>query len=86
MYEPDPNTRSPRRAEHCAASWDVYDLDFSQDKVDWNEKMSEAERNSFLAIASGFHHGERQVEIELPVFILRQGQGRLHVVVGARLP
>ena len=41
--------------------WDVYELDFSQDKIDWNEKMTEAERNSFLAIASGFHHGERQV-------------------------
>jgi len=50
--------------------WDVYDLDFSQDKIDWNEKMTEAERESFMAIASGFHHGERQVEIELPVFMI----------------
>src|SRR3984957_20858574 len=47
--------------------WDVYDLDFSQDRIDWTEKMTEAERNSFLAIASGFHHGERQGEIQVPV-------------------
>ncbi len=60
--------------------WDVYDLDFSQDKVDWNEKMTEAERNSFLAIASGFHHGERQVEIELPVFMICAGEEeKLHI-------
>src|SRR5579864_4566202 len=49
--------------------WDVYDLDFSQDVVDWTEKMTEAERASFIAIASGFHHGERQVEIELLVIV-----------------
>ena len=50
--------------------WNVDELDFTQDKVDWREKMTEEERTSFLAIASGFHHGERQVEIELPVFML----------------
>jgi len=33
--------------------WDVYDLDFTQDKIDWTERMTEAERHSFLAIASG---------------------------------
>ena len=32
--------------------------------------MTEEERNSFVGIASGFHHGERQVEIELPVFMI----------------
>ena len=47
--------------------WDVYDLDFSQDVIDWQEKMTEEERQSFIAVASGFHHGERQVEIELQV-------------------
>lgn len=50
--------------------WDVYDIDFSQDYKDWHENMTEAEKSSFLAIASGFHHGERQVEVELPVFML----------------
>jgi len=32
--------------------------------------MTEEERQSFIAVASGFHHGERQVEIELPVFMI----------------
>ena len=60
--------------------WDVYDLDFSQDVVDWTEKMTEAERESFIAIASGFHHGERQVEIELPVFMIGAGEEeKLHI-------
>ena len=31
--------------------------------IDWIEKMTEDERESFVGIASGFHHGERQVEI-----------------------
>ena len=60
--------------------WDVYDLDFSQDKVDWQEKMTEEERESFIAIASGFHHGERQVEIELPVFMIGASEEeKLHI-------
>src|ERR1700746_1929486 len=50
--------------------WDVYDLDFTQDKIDWREKMTEDELQSFIAVASGFHHGERQGEIELPVFLI----------------
>jgi len=60
--------------------WDVYDLDFAQDRIDWTEKMSEDERQSFTAIASGFHHGERQVEIELPVFMIGAGEEeKLHI-------
>jgi ribonucleoside-diphosphate reductase beta chain len=60
--------------------WDVYDLDFSQDRADWQEKMTEDERQSFLAIASGFHHGERQVEIELPVFMIGASEEeKLHI-------
>src|SRR5271166_6598416 len=60
--------------------WDVYDLDFSQDQVDWQEKMTEDERQSFIAIASGFHHGERQVEIELPVFMIGASEEeKLHI-------
>src|SRR5579863_10298716 len=60
--------------------WDVYDLDFSQDVVDWTEKMTEEERQSFTAIASGFHHGERQVEIELPVFMIgATEEEKLHI-------
>jgi ribonucleoside-diphosphate reductase beta chain len=60
--------------------WDVYDLDFRQDVVDWTEKMTEEERQSFTAIASGFHHGERQVEIELPVFMIGASEEeKLHI-------
>ncbi len=60
--------------------WDVFDLDFSQDKIDWTEKMTDAERQSFMAIASGFHHGERQVEIELPVFMIGASEEeKLHI-------
>lgn len=48
--------------------WDVNDLDFSQDRLDW-QGMPEDAKKSFLQIASGFHHGERQVEVELaPLF------------------
>jgi len=60
--------------------WNVYDLDFTQDKIDWTEKMTEDERQSFMAIASGFHHGERQVEVELPVFMLGASEEeKLHI-------
>src|SRR5258708_32498304 len=51
--------------------WDVYELDFSQDKIDWTEKMTEDERQSFIAIASGVHHGERQGEYVLRAFCIR---------------
>ncbi|NUS02868.1 MAG: ribonucleotide reductase, partial [Nonomuraea sp.] len=50
--------------------WDVYDLDFSQDVIDWRERMTQEERDAFVGISAGFHHGERQVEVELPVFML----------------
>ncbi|WP_232666458.1 ribonucleotide reductase [Pseudonocardia sp. TRM90224] len=50
--------------------WDVYELDFTTDAVDWQQRMTQEERDAFIAISSGFHHGERQVEIELPVFML----------------
>jgi ribonucleoside-diphosphate reductase beta chain len=60
--------------------WDVYDLDFTQDRIDWTQKMSEDERQSFIAISSGFHHGERQVEIELPVFMIGASEEeKLHI-------
>jgi ribonucleoside-diphosphate reductase beta chain len=50
--------------------WDVYDIDFTRDAHDWTERMTGEERDAFVAISSGFHHGERQVEVELPVFML----------------
>ena len=60
--------------------WDVYDLDFAQDAVDWRDRMTAEERESFVAISSGFHHGERQVEIELPIFMIGAGEEeKLHI-------
>jgi len=50
--------------------WDVYELDFTQDAIDWREKMTDAEREVFCRVAGGFHHGERNVEAELPAFML----------------
>jgi ribonucleoside-diphosphate reductase beta chain len=50
--------------------WDVYELDFTRDAQDWSARMTQDERDAFVAISSGFHHGERQVEVELPVFML----------------
>jgi ribonucleoside-diphosphate reductase beta chain len=50
--------------------WDVYDIDFAKDREDWLHVLTDREREAFLAVSSGFHHGERQVEIELPVFML----------------
>jgi ribonucleoside-diphosphate reductase beta chain len=50
--------------------WDVYDLDFTQDAIDWKEKMTDTERSVFLRVAQGFHHGERNVEAELPAFMM----------------
>ena len=57
-------------AKYLRQRWNVYDLDFTQDRADWDEKMTAEERESFIAVSSGFHHGERQVEIELPVFMM----------------
>ena len=45
--------------------WNVNELDFTKDRQDWNERMTPEARTSFLSIASGFHHGERQVAVEL---------------------
>ena len=42
--------------------------------------MTDDERESFVGIASGFHHGERQVEIELPVFMIgATEEEKLHI-------
>jgi ribonucleoside-diphosphate reductase beta chain len=50
--------------------WDVYDLDFAQDAIDWREKMTQDERDVFLRVSQAFHHGERNVEAELPAFMM----------------
>jgi ribonucleoside-diphosphate reductase beta chain len=57
-------------ARYLRQRWNVYELDFSQDAIDWHEKMTEEEREAFVGIASGFHHGERQVEVDLVPFMM----------------
>jgi len=57
-------------ARYLKQRWNVYELDFSQDAIDWHEKMTEEERDAFINIASGFHHGERQVEVDLVPFMM----------------
>ncbi len=57
-------------ARYLKQRWNVYELDFTQDAIDWHEKMTEEERDAFINIASGFHHGERQVEVDLVPFMM----------------
>jgi ribonucleoside-diphosphate reductase beta chain len=57
-------------ARYLKQRWNVYELDFTQDAIDWHEKMTEEERQAFIDISSGFHHGERQVEVDLVPFMM----------------
>jgi len=49
--------------------WDVYELDFSEDRRGW-ATLDPATQQSFLRVATGFHHGERQVEVDLVPLLL----------------
>lgn len=71
-YVHEPTTRSMPSylrlyEKYLKQRWNVYDLDFTQDRTDW-QRMDPEAKKSFLQIASGFHHGERQVEVELAPF------------------
>ncbi|MGH2757961.1 MAG: ribonucleotide-diphosphate reductase subunit beta [Actinomycetota bacterium] len=57
-------------ARYLKQRWNVYELDFTQDSVDWHQLMTQEERDAFVGIASGFHHGERQVEVDLVPFMM----------------
>lgn len=57
-------------ARYLKQRWNVYELDFTQDAIDWHEKMTAEERQAFIDISSGFHHGERQVEVDLMPFLM----------------
>jgi len=55
--------------------WDVYDLDFSQDRSTGPRR----DRRGTPVVPRHrvrFHHGERQVEIELPVFMIARARRR----------
>src|ERR671926_860910 len=45
--------------------WSVYDLDFSQDRVDWHERIPPDERFQRMYGLSSFFVGEQRVEAEL---------------------
>jgi ribonucleoside-diphosphate reductase beta chain len=45
--------------------WSVQDLDFTQDRIDWNERISPEERQMRLYGLSGFFLGEQRVAKEL---------------------
>ncbi|MBX5470414.1 MAG: ribonucleotide-diphosphate reductase subunit beta [Thermoleophilaceae bacterium] len=45
--------------------WSVQDLDFSQDRVDWHERISEEERFQRMYSLSSFFIGEQRVASEL---------------------
>jgi ribonucleoside-diphosphate reductase beta chain len=45
--------------------WAVQDLDFTQDRIDWHERMDEDERVARMSGLSSFFVGEQRVEAEL---------------------
>ncbi|WP_167100085.1 ribonucleotide reductase [Mycobacterium sp. DL592] len=56
--------------QYLAHRWDVFGLDFSQDSEDWAHALSDDERESFRGIAASFLHGCRQLEADLPAFMI----------------
>lgn len=48
-----------------AQRWNISDLAFAQDRTDWNDRMTAQQRETFLRVATGFHHGERQVAVDI---------------------
>ncbi len=53
-----------------AQRWNISDLSFEADKKDWTDKMTPAQRDTFLRVATGFHHGERQVAVDIMPLII----------------
>src|SRR3954452_2799850 len=45
--------------------WAVQDLDFTQDRIDWHERIPPEERHARMSGLSSFFHGEQRVEAEL---------------------
>src|SRR6476620_108260 len=50
-------------------NWRATEIDFSQDVVDWNEKLSEEQRRSALWLYTLFFHGEDSVTDNLSPYI-----------------
>jgi hypothetical protein len=50
-------------------NWSATEIDFSQDRVDWHERMTEQQRRSALWLYSLFFHGEDSVADNLSPYI-----------------
>ncbi len=50
-------------------NWSATEIDFSEDKVDWNERMTDEQRRSALWLFSLFFHGEDAVTDGLSPYI-----------------
>ena len=50
-------------------NWSATEIDFSQDKIDWEEKMTDAQRRTAMWLFSLFFHGEDAVTDGLSPYI-----------------
>src|SRR3954447_16432315 len=50
-------------------NWRATELDFSQDRIDWHERMTEEQRHGALTLFTLFFHGEDAVTDTLSPFI-----------------
>ena len=61
------------RAAKQHGVWDPEEIDFEQDKRDWEEKFDEDERKQFMTICSLFYEGEESVTKTLAPYPLAVG-------------
>ena len=50
-------------------NWSATELDFSQDRIDWHERLTPAQRDAALWLFTLFFHGEDSVADNLSPFI-----------------
>src|SRR6476661_7896868 len=50
-------------------NWSATELDFSQDRIDWHERMTPAQRDAALWLFTLFFHGEDSVTDNLSPYI-----------------
>ncbi|BCJ88552.1 R2-like ligand-binding oxidase [Effusibacillus dendaii] len=58
--------------------WNPKDIDFSQDKIDWHQKLNDQQREQTLRLISLFQAGEEAVTLDLlPLIMTIAKQGRI---------
>jgi len=58
--------------------WNPEDIDFSQDKIDWETKLNDAQKDGLLRLISQFQAGEEAVTLDLlPLINVVAKEGRL---------